>query len=169
MKQNIKFLMFACGSIVMAAVTFNLSKKMNISNGRDVASFTERDSSHQINWEQNLAKELSNGKQASLPTMKIGWKDEMMFEFFKGQYAFHYFPNGEIQKIKLQNSQEGILFNSEDFFKKFAPSLNANSQFKVISDTSNKTLIEFNLVSGKSRQMTIEKNANGHAVEVQFE
>ncbi len=114
---------------------FFISKLDN--SGREVAAFSERNNAGQIKWEHKVAQDLATNKDKIQASVKPNWQDQLAYEFFMGQYDISA-ESGQIQKISLQKSANGVNFSSDQFMEKFGHQIKAYSTYKK-SQTDDKT------------------------------
>ncbi len=123
-------------------------------SGREVAAFAERNSDQQVKWEQKIASELSNNKEQVQVAVKPNWQDQLVYEFFKGQYDV-VSENGQIQKLTLQNTQPGVFLNSMDLIKRFGADLKSYDSYQV--STSGPNSEEIKLFDKSKKQIGVFK------------
>lgn len=106
---------------------FFISKLDN--SQREVAAFSERNNAGQIKWEHKVAEELSVNKDKIQTSVKPNWQDQLAYEFFMGQYDIST-ESGQIQKISLQKTMNGVSFSADQFIEKFGHQLKDFSTYK---------------------------------------
>ncbi|MBC7752907.1 MAG: hypothetical protein H7Z71_01635 [Moraxellaceae bacterium] len=106
---------------------------------REVAAFSERNNAGQIKWEHQVAGELASNKDKIQASVKPNWQDQLAYEFFKGQYDISA-ESGQIQKISLQKSADGVTFSADQFMEKFGHQIKNYSTYKK-NQTDGKTEI----------------------------
>ena len=106
-------MILSIASVLMVTVVTNQwltgqSKSRSINSDRGIASFESTDSKHSIQWEHELALQLSVEKglsQASLaerPTLR----DELVFGVLQGRYGVK-LQNGFVESLEYLESQNG--------------------------------------------------------------
>lgn len=166
MKKQAQIILSLVGVVATALITQNLFiAKMN-EKDRAVASFGERNSQEQIKWEQNLARDLSaQGAQAQLPT-QVSWQDVLVYEVLKGQYQVS-FKQGTLDKVILQDNQEGVQIDTEKFMKEFAPKIKKFSKFEIKKGEGPQEIIELQDSLGQSAgSFNFIKNDQGRVTEI---
>lgn len=142
-----------------------LISKMNQSD-REVAAFGERNTDQQIKWEQNIANELSKNKENVQVSVKPNWQDQMMYDFLKGQYDVK-IKDGQLEKLTLQSSQEGVNFAVQDFIQKFGSQLKSYESYQISKNSSEQEVVNFFSKTGeKSGSLEIMRNNKGQVQEI---
>lgn len=96
---------------------------------RNIASFMDRTSGQQVQWEQQVAKDISTMKPKATG-LKRSEKDQLFFEFLQGQY--NYRAIGEKDRlIELSESNEGVVIDTKSFVEKFGQQLQNFSTFEI--------------------------------------
>lgn len=163
---NFKVIQSLAFVILIAFVTHYFFVSQIQSKDRDVASYGERNSVEQIQWEQNLAKDLAEGKMKALMPSKVSWQDVFFYEFLKGQYNIS-MSKGVVEKISLQNQQEGVEINISEFMSVFGPKFKNYSKFQTIKNSNNSETVELQDSSGQSAgQFLFQRNDQGRVVEI---
>jgi hypothetical protein len=98
-------------------------------SNRDVASFGERNSSPQIKWEQKVAEELSDSTTTQA-SVKPNWQDLLVYEYLSGQYDV-VMRQGQIEKMQLQPSMNGVQFQTKDFIEKYGHQIKKFATYKI--------------------------------------
>lgn len=104
--------------------------KLDNSDNREVAAFSERNNANQIKWEHEVAEELAQNKAPVQAAVKPNWQDQLAHEFFMGQYDIST-SNGRIQKISLQKSMNGVSFSASQFVEKFGHQIKDFASYKT--------------------------------------
>lgn len=131
MKTNTKIIFSLATVLVTAFLTHYFFISKIDETGREVAAFSERNNPQQIKWEQTVAEELSkksNGQKLQ-NSVKPSWQDQLAYEFFRGQYDISV-DDGQINKISLQNSMDGVNFTADEMIEKFGHQLKSFSTYK---------------------------------------
>lgn len=142
---------------------FFISKLDN--SGREVAAFSERNNAGQIKWEHKVAADLATNKDKIQASVKPNWQDQLAYEFFMGQYDISS-ESGQIQKISLQKSMNGISFSADQFMSKFGHQIKDYTSYKK-SQTDDKTeVIDLYDKSGLlAGSFHIVRNEDGKVIE----
>ena len=120
------------------------------SKERQVASFGERNSAHQIKWEQNLASELASADSLSVQTpTKINWQDSFLYEYLRGQYTIS-LKKGSIYSIKVQNQKQGLKLDLKTFMSEYAKNIKDYSDYEIKSVDAKTDEIDLKDKSGGS-------------------
>ena len=133
--------------------------------GRDLATFSERNSDQQIKWEQNIAQELSNSKEHVQMAVKPNWQDQMSFEFLQGQYDV-VSAHGQIQKLILQSAKSGVVFDSKDFMSQFGPQIKFYESYQISKNLNRETVSLYDKVGQSAGSLEITRDEKGHVTEV---
>lgn len=135
-------------------------------DGREVASFGERNSAGQIKWEQNLAKDLSEGKNRPQLPAQVSWQDVFVYEFLRGQYNISV-KQGQIEKITLQDQQQGFSIDMNKFMSDYGPKIKKYSRFEIKKINDQSDVVELKDVTGQNAgSFLFNKNDQGHVVEI---
>lgn len=95
-----------------------------VESSRGIASFEERDSSHVIQWEHELAQKLGQEKNTAkgFSAVKPTLRDELLFGFLEGKYKTR-LVNAKIESFDFSNAQAGehplIIKEKAEFLKIF--------------------------------------------------
>lgn len=142
---------------------FFISKLDN--SGREVAAFSERNNAGQIKWEHQVAGELASNKDKIQASVKPNWQDQLAYEFFMGQYDISS-ESGQIQKISLQKSMNGVTFSADQFMEKFGRQLKPYSSYKINRTDEKTEIIDLFDNSGLlAGSFHIIRNDDGRVVE----
>jgi hypothetical protein len=134
-------------------------------SGREVAAFSERNNAGQIKWEHKVAGELASNKDKIQASVKPNWQDQLAYEFFMGQYDISA-ESGQIQKISLQKSMNGVNFNSDQFMEKFGHQIKTYSSYKKSQTDDKIEVIDLFDSSGLlAGSFHIVRNQDGKVVE----
>jgi hypothetical protein len=133
--------------------------------GREVAAFNERNSDHQVKWEQNIAHELSNSKEHVQVAVRPNWQDQMSYEFLQGQYDV-VSENGQIQKLVIQDSKSGIIFNAKDFMSQFGPQIRLYDSYQISKNLNRETINLYDKSGQAAGSFEITRDDKGYVTEV---
>lgn len=109
--------------------------KLESTDNRGVAAFSERNNAQQIKWEHQVAEELADNKAQVQVAVRPNWQDQLAYEFFMGQYDIT-FDRGQIQKISLQKSMNGVSFTADQFMEKFGRQMKDFASYKKTQSDS---------------------------------
>ena len=169
-KQIIVSMLFVVG-IAFSTHYFFISQMetQNSDSDRGLASFGERNSSGQIKWEQNVAKEISSDlesqNQLQKPTL-MGWQDKLVYEFLRGKYNVE-IKQGFIEKLTLQDQENGIELNVDQFMKTYGSQLKNYKQYELKKVDALNENIELYDQSGQAAGLiSITKDDQGRVVTI---
>jgi hypothetical protein len=132
---------------------------------RDVAAFSERNNAGQIKWEHKVAQDLATNKDKIQASVKPNWQDQLAYEFFMGQYDIST-EAGQIQKISLQKSMDGVAFTADQFIEKFGHQLKDFSSYKKNQADGKTEVIDlFDQTGSVAGSFHIIRNDDGRVVE----
>lgn len=156
-------------SLVAILVTAFLTHHFFISklndSDRDVAAFSERNNANQIKWEHAVAEDLSKNKEGLQNSIKPNWQDQLAYEFFRGQYDISV-NDGQIQKISLQKSMNGVTFTAEQFLEKFGHQMKDFATFKKNQiDAKTESISLYNGSGAVAGTFEIVRNEDGRVIE----
>lgn len=135
-------------------------------NERGVASFGERNSVEQIKWEQNLARDLAEGKVKTQMPSQLSWQDVLVYEYLRGQYNIS-MKQGQIEKITLQEQQEGFAIDIYQFMKEYGPKLKKYSKFEIKKTDAKQDVVELLDASGHDAgAFLFNRNDQGRVTEI---
>lgn len=135
-------------------------------NDREVASFGERNSVDQIKWEQNLARDLAAGKVKTQLPSQVSWQDVFVYEFLRGQYNIS-MKQGQIEKITLQDQQEGSVIDINQFMKDYGSKIKNFTKFEVKKIDAKQEIVELTDSSGgNAGAFLFNRNDQGRVVEI---
>lgn len=135
-------------------------------NDREVASFGERNSVEQIKWEQNLARDLAAGKVKTQLPSQVSWQDVFVYEFLRGQYNIS-LKEGQIDRITLQDQQEGFAIDVNQFMKDYGSKIKKFSKFEVKKVDAKQDIVELSDASGHDAgAILINRNDLGRVTEI---
>ena len=133
---------------------------------RGVASFGERNSVDQIKWEHNLARDLAAGKVKTQLSSTVSWQDVFVYEFLRGQYNVSV-KQGQIEKITLQDQQEGFVIDINQFMKDYGPKMKNFSKFEVKRVDAKQDVVELVDASGsRAGAFLFNRNDQGRVTEI---
>lgn len=135
-------------------------------NDREVASFGERNSVDQIKWEHSLARDLAAGKVKTQLSSEVSWQDVFVYEFLRGQYNISV-KQGQIEKITLQDQQEGFVIDINQFMKDYGSKMKNFTKFEVRQVDAKQDVVELKDASGAGAgAFLINRNDQGRVVEI---
>ena len=133
---------------------------------REVASYGERNSVQQIKWEQNLAKDLSSGKVKTQMPSQLSWQDVFVYEFLRGQYNLT-LRQGHIEKITLQDQQEGFSIDEHQFMSDYGQKMKIYSKYDIKKIDDKSDLVELKDAAGQSAgSFLFNRNDQGRVTEI---
>lgn len=164
---NMKIILSFVVVIASAFLTHHFFiSKLGDSQNRDLASFAERNSAHQIQWEHQVAGELAQNKANVQVAVRPNWQDQLAYEFFMGQYDIS-LSSGQIQKITLQKSMRGVPLSTDQFIKKYGHQLKEFSSYKRQQVNTQTEMVDLFDKTGQSAgRFQIIRNDEGRVVEL---
>lgn len=166
MKNSNKiFLSLVCVIAIAFCTHYFFVNHMN-DNERGVASFGERNSVEQIKWEQNLARDLAEGKVKTQMPSQLSWQDVLVYEYLRGQYNIS-MKQGQIEKITLQEQHEGFAIDIDQFMKEYGPKLKNYSKFEIKKTDAKQDVVELLDASGHDAgAFLFNRNDQGRVTEI---
>lgn len=141
---------------------------MKSSGDREIANFLDRNSSEQINWEQQRALEISKTDLISQPESPT-WIDRLAFEYLAGKYNLK-IENGQLLKIELKESVLGERFDTQEFLDKFGVELSPFSTFKITHIDSNIEVADlFNKQGARVSSVRFKRDSDGRVTQISIE
>lgn len=144
----------------------------NDSNVRRIANINDLDlsSQKQIDWEQELAKTLSQSKKSNT---KFGEKPTSMDQFYfgtlQGKYSLK-FNDKKIQTIQLNTQiQDGVDLAFEKILTEYKDLFDYASQFKSVPTQEGKSVYQWTGKSGEKYSAHIEKNERNQLTKVEIQ
>jgi len=166
MKKSFKVFGSVLFVILIAFTTYHFFISNIAVRERQVASLGERNSVHQIKWEQNLAKDISSQQTIAQLPINVSWQDAFVYEYLKGQYTVE-MSQGVIQSVKLQGQQQGLALSIEKFMSKYAPNIKNFAQFEVKNVNSTTDKVELKDQQGNDAgAFLFNKNDQGLVTEI---
>lgn len=154
------------GVIAVAFATHYFFVKHIEEQDRDVASFGERNSVDQIKWEQNLARDLAEGKVKTQLSSQVSWQDVFVYEFLRGQYNIS-LKQGQIDRITLQEQHEGFAIDVNQFMKDYGAKIKNYSKYEVKKIDAKQDVIVLQDASGHDAgAFLFNRNDQGRVTEI---
>lgn len=162
---------FAIGLNEVIQSTHSKMASSSSSGGRKIANINEMDMSNQkqINWEQELARTLSDSKKSNV---KLAEKPTAMDQFYFGTLQGKYnlgFADRKISRIELNSqSEEGLALTFEKILTDHKDLFDYASQFRSLPEQNGNQMYQWTGKSGTKYSAHIKTNEKNQITKVEI-
>lgn len=168
MKNTQKIILSFVFVLGMAFLTHYFFVQRIESKERELASFSERNTTPQIKWEQKIADELSEST-ATQVSVKPNWQDLLVYEYLSGHYDVTV-RQGQIEKMQLQPAMNGVRFQTKDFMEKFGHQIKSFATYKIEKTSSNNEHVQlFDKTGSQAGSVQIQRDDKGLVKDISFQ
>ncbi len=168
MKNTQKIILSFVFVLGMAFLTHYFFVQRIESKERELASFSERNTTPQIKWEQKIADELSEST-ATQVSVKPNWQDLLVYEYLSGHYDVTV-RQGQIEKMQLQPAMNGVRFQTKDFMEKFGHQIKSFATYKIERTSSNNEHVQlFDQTGSQAGSVQIQRDDKGLVKDISFQ